>query len=200
MLEKLIRETVRMEAVAIEHAVREARRLGDAPPSHALDRVAAHAGTMRDRFTRILAGHDLGCQRPSIGSTLSTLRHLVVDRATDAEQAFRAAILDLRHGIEVVRLLREVVHAEGLFGLIRWCDDWLRARRTLVTGAEAQLGWFDESDADGEMLLVLDEDPPQAPDTSVASPSREALPRAGDRSPTDEPELHPGSPRRRDRP
>jgi hypothetical protein len=29
-----------------------------------------------------------------------------------------------------------------LFGLIRWCDDWLGARRTLVARVEAQLSWF----------------------------------------------------------
>ena len=52
------------------------------------------------------------------------------------------ALLDLRHGIDVVRVLREVARLDELFGLIRWCDDWLPARRALVARVEAQLAWF----------------------------------------------------------
>ena len=60
---------------------------------------------------------------------------------------FRGALLDLRHGIDVVRVLREVSRLEELFAVIRWCDDWLPARRTLVARVEAQLGWFAEQPA-----------------------------------------------------
>ncbi|MDX2089965.1 MAG: hypothetical protein SFX73_19065 [Kofleriaceae bacterium] len=55
-------------------------------------------------------------------------------------------LLELRHGIEVVKLLRESSRRDELFGVIRWCDDWLAARRTLVARAEAQLTWFAEVD------------------------------------------------------
>ena len=68
----------------------------------------------------------------------------MTDRIHDAERAYRAALLDLRHGLDVVRVLREVARLEELFALIRWCDDWLAARRTLVARVEAQLGWFAE--------------------------------------------------------
>jgi hypothetical protein len=40
--------------------------------------------------------------------------------------------------------MREVARLEELFALIRWCDDWLNARRTLVSRVEAQLAWFAE--------------------------------------------------------
>jgi len=29
-----------------------------------------------------------------------------------------------------------------VFGVIRWCDDWLTVRRRLITSVEAQLDWF----------------------------------------------------------
>ena len=149
LLQKLIREAARAEAQALEHPVREAKRIGPMPPIEALQGVADHVTLMQPRFAMILAGHDLGPQHPrgGIAATLASLRHLVVDRVVDAERAYRTALLDLRHGVEVVKLLREVARGEMLFGLIRWCDDWLGARRTLVARVEAQLGWFAEHEA-----------------------------------------------------
>ena len=142
LLEKLLRELVRSEDQAIEHVPREAKRIGEMPPVDALRDVAVHAMTMRPRFTQVLDGHDLVAGRGGISATLSTLRHLVTDRIHDAERAYRAALLDLRHGLDVVRVLREVARLEELFALIRWCDDWLGARRTLVARVEAQLEWY----------------------------------------------------------
>ncbi len=144
LLDKLLRELVRSEAHAIEHAPREARRLGAAPPVAALREVAAHAVEMRPRFDQLLDGHNLVSAKSGIAATLSSLRHLVTDRMQDPERAYRGALLDLRHGLDVVRVLRDVARLDELFALIRWCDDWLSARRTLVARVEAQLAWFDE--------------------------------------------------------
>jgi hypothetical protein len=171
LLEKLLRELVRSEEQAIEHAPREARRLGETPPVHALRDVAVHAHAMRPRFVQVLEGHSLAAGRGGITATLSTLRHLVTDRIHDAERAYRAALLDLRHGLDVVRVMREVARLEELFALIRWCDDWLAARRTLVARVEAQLNWFAEQvlltplpshDASSEDSTGSDRDDPSA--------------------------------------
>lgn len=150
LLEKLIRETARAETQAVEHPMRESRRIGTTPPVEALQAVAEHATMMQARFATLLEGHELELHlnRAGLGTTLATLRHLVVDRVIDAERSYRSALLDLRHGVEVVKLLREITRREMFFGLIRWCDDWLGARRTLVARVEAQLGWF----ADQELL------------------------------------------------
>lgn len=142
LLDKLLRELHRSEAQAIEHPAREARRIGETAPVSVLRDVACHAHAMRPRLQLALEGYDLVSSRGGITATLSTLRQLVTDRIHDAERAYRAALLDLRHGVDVVRVLREVAHIEELFSLIRWCDDWLVARRTLLTRVEAQLGWF----------------------------------------------------------
>ncbi len=144
LLDKLIREIARSEAQAVEHAPREAKRVGEVPPVIALREVAHHADSMRTRFETLLHGHDITINRAGLGATLSTLRSLVVDRVVDPERAYRTALLDLRHGIDVVKLLREIVRAEGLFGVIRWCDDWLGARRAQLARVEAQLGWYAE--------------------------------------------------------
>jgi len=142
LLDKLLRELVRSEARAVEHAPRESRRLRDTPPGHALRAVAAHATEMRPRLVRVLDIHGLAAGRAGLGTTIATLRHLVTQRVQDTERAYRAALLDLRHGLDVTRVLREAAHLEEMFSLIRWCDDWLTARRTLVMRVEAQLGWF----------------------------------------------------------
>jgi hypothetical protein len=143
LLEKLIREISRSESQAIEHPAREAKRLGEASPVLALRDVADHASAMQARFEDVLHAHEVPIQRQGLGATLASLRHLVVDRVVDAERSYRTALLDLRHGIDVVQLLRELARRDQeLFGVIRWCDDWLGARRTLVARVEAQLSWF----------------------------------------------------------
>lgn len=162
LLEKLLRELVRSEEQAIEHAPREAKRIGETPPVSALRDVAVHALQLRPRLQHALEGHGLAAGRGGITATLSTLRHLVTDRIHDAERAYRAALLDLRHGVDVVRVLREVARLEELFGLIRWCDDWLAARRTLVARVEAQLAWF----ADQAFLDPLPSHRPSGADSS----------------------------------
>lgn len=171
LLEKLLRELVRSEEQTIEHVPREAKRIGETPPLSALRDVAVHAMSMKPRFQQVLDGHSLTTGRGGITATLSTLRYIVTDRIHDAERAFRAALLDLRHGLDVVRVLREVARLEELFGLIRWCDDWLPARRTLVARVEAQLGWFAEEallapklsdDASNEDSSAADREDPSA--------------------------------------
>jgi hypothetical protein len=163
LLDKLLRELVRSEAQVIEHAPREAKRIGEVPPVGALRDVAAHALAMRPRFLQVLEGHCLAAGRGGISATLASLRQLVTERMHDPERAFRAALLDLRHGIDVVRVLREVARLEELFALIRWCDDWLTARRTLVARVEAQLGWFAERPAESP-----DAEAPQAREDAPA--------------------------------
>ncbi len=167
LLDRLIREIGRAEAQAADHVAREEKRIGQVPPVFVLRDVARHANAMRVRFERIVAGHELETVRPGLGATLSTLRDLVTDRVTDPERVYRTCLLDLRHGLDVVRLTREVAHAEELFGIIRWCDDWLGARRTLVARVEAQLAWFAE-----EAGVALDNSPaPSESEPEIEEPA-----------------------------
>jgi hypothetical protein len=142
LVEKLVRELIRTEQHTIEHVPLEARRFGDSPPTQALRDVAQHARTMRDRLDEMLDAHELGSARGRLGAALASLRMRVVDRCIAGEHAYRTALQELRHAVDVVVLLRQAARVELLFGLIRWCDDWLGARRTLVSRVEAQLGWF----------------------------------------------------------
>lgn len=145
LLAKLCREISHSELVAGEHAAREATRLGEVPPVHALAEVATHALAMQPRFLAAVHGHGIRLGRKRlVGATLATLRHLVVDHVGDGERAFRTTLLDLRHGIDLVTLLHGIARCSELFGVIRWCTDWLAARRTLMARVEAQLAWYVE--------------------------------------------------------
>lgn len=144
LLDKLTREVTRVEGQVVEQPGREARRIGDAGPVLVLREIAVHAAQMQPRFEDMAMGHGLVLHRFALGA-LTTLRHMVIDRVVDPERSYRGVLLELRHGLEVVKLLREASRREELFGLIRWCDDWLAARRTLVARAEAQLAWFAEA-------------------------------------------------------
>lgn len=141
LLDKLLRELVRSEQQAIDQAPREARRLGDVPPVQALREVAEHALALRPRFHQMIDGHHLASAKQGVAAAL---RQLVSERTQDPERAYRSVLLELRHGLDVVRVLRDVARLEELFALIRWCDDYLGARRTLVARVEAQLAWFAE--------------------------------------------------------
>ncbi len=165
ILARLVREVARCEQVAIEHAAREARRLGEgALPALALHAVAEHAAAMRPRFAAIVSGYGVPAARGGgLGAALATLRDLVVDRIVQGERAYRIALLDLRTGVDIVKLLRDAARADQLLGLIRWCDDWLGARRPLIAHAERELAWFAETPALTGAEPGADEGPGEPP-------------------------------------
>jgi len=147
LLEKLIREILRAELQALDHPAREAKRTGATPPVLALQEVATHAAAMRTRLLEVLHSNELPVHKGTHGATLATLRHLIIHRVIDAERSYLSVLIDLRHGLDLVKLMREVSRRVEMFGVIRWCDDWLTARRTLVARVEAQLAWFTEAQA-----------------------------------------------------
>lgn len=143
---KLCRELAQSEHSAAVHPRREARRLGEVPPAEALLAIADHAEAQRPRFETLMIkrqpiGLPLG---RSVGELFSGLRHVLFDRLIDTERSFRGTLLGLHHGIDVVRLLREVAQREGDSYLLRFCDEWLVDRISLVERAQQTLGWFAE--------------------------------------------------------
>lgn len=146
---KLCRELAQSEHSAIVHPRREARRLGDISPAHALLAISAHAEAMRPQFQALMAKRQPGGVKIGqlVGQWFSTLRHLFVDRVIDLERSYRGTLLGFRHGIDLVRLLREVSLREHDTHLGRFCDEFLLERLTLIEGAEQALAWFAEQPA-----------------------------------------------------
>jgi hypothetical protein len=138
LFSRLVRELVHVETRARDHVPRLGRRLGETPPVLALRDVALHAAAMTPRLAHALHPHPVA--RTRLGTLRDGLRDLL-GRARDGERAYRAVLVELRHGLDVVRVLREVADHDERFAVIRWCDDWLATRRTLVARVEAQLAW-----------------------------------------------------------
>lgn len=144
---KLCRELAQSERSADVHTRREARRLGDAPPAHALLALGAHARAEKARFDA------LACKRQAesglqlaraVGGLFSTLRHVLFDRLIDTERSYRGTLLGFRHGLDIARLLREVSLRLGDDHLVGFIDDWMPRRLELLHVAERELAWFAE--------------------------------------------------------
>ncbi|MDQ3334825.1 MAG: hypothetical protein M4D80_06680 [Myxococcota bacterium] len=143
---KLCRELAQSEHSAVVHPQREAKRLGDVSPAHALLAIAEHAKALRPRFEALMVKRQpKGIKVGRVfGEIFSVIRQLIADRVIDAERSYRGTLLGLRHGIDVVRLLREVSLREHDTHLLRFCDDFLVERVALMEGAEQALAWFAE--------------------------------------------------------
>jgi hypothetical protein len=142
---KLCREVAQSEHDAVIHTAREAKRLGSIPPADALRAISAHAMALEPSVDKLLADQPVGRSvGRAIGETFSALRHFFLDRLIDTERSFRATLLGLRHGVDCVRLLREVGVCANDSGLIRWCDGYLLERLSLLEHAEQTLHWFAE--------------------------------------------------------
>jgi len=143
---KLCRELAQSEQSAIVHPRREAKRLGDISPAHALLAIAAHAEELRPRFEALMAKRQPGGTRlgRAVGRMFSAIRHAIADRLIDAERSYRGTLLGLRHGIDLARLLREVALREHDTHLVRFCDEFLIERLALIEDAEQALAWFAE--------------------------------------------------------
>jgi len=141
---KLLRELFQCEHEAATHPAREARRLGDSPPGIALRAIATHGATALKQLTAISAH---GAERRArfarlVGGMVSLVRYLVVDRLIDAERSYRSTLLGLKHGLDAIRLLREVAERDGDRALAMWCQDTWIERESLVHDAEQALAWF----------------------------------------------------------
>jgi hypothetical protein len=136
----LVRAFLRAEVDTLELAERTSRRLGDVPPARALRAVAEHAVAGGDRLVHMLAGY--GIARAPARSRMSKLTRWIAFRLVDPEHGYRDAADELKRGMELARQVRAMARTDGLFGLIRWCDDWLPARRLRVASVEAQQAWF----------------------------------------------------------
>jgi hypothetical protein len=167
--DKLCRELAQVERDARLHTRREARRLGDVPPARALLAIATHADEVEMVLEKMIG------QRQGIGVRIaravahafSGVRHFFLDRLIDRERSYRATLLGLKHGIDTLRLLREVATLNGDRRHLKFCDLVLVERLCLLEDAEQALVWFAEHPqlalGSGMLALPAPTAPAQAP-------------------------------------
>jgi len=142
--DKLCRELAQSEQSAAVHCEREARRYGAHPPGHVLRAIASHAREMRAPLSGVIeARQPFGARvGRAVGEAFSAIRHFAADRVIDAERSYRATLLGVRHGLDVARLLHEVLLQQQDARGARTCDLLIDQRSQLVVDAEAALRWF----------------------------------------------------------
>src|SRR5688500_7791064 len=144
LLPSLVTELFQTERSAYRHPIREAKRLGDVPPAIALRAVAAHANEVLDELPELARARGVAVAGVGVvvGETFSNVRHFFADRFLDRERSYRGTLLGMRHGIDLVRLLRAAAEDEADAELVSWCERWSSVRERLVAGVERELEWF----------------------------------------------------------
>ena len=145
--ERLCYELSQSEHDAVVRCCREARRYTTEPPARALRTIVHHAVMIRPRLNFLRSSNQLVRVRAgrAVAGLFATLRDVVFDWMVDAERSYRATLLGLRRGLDVARLLREVLLQQHDYPALRICDDLRTERAALLTRAEEGLRWFAEN-------------------------------------------------------
>lgn len=144
LIATLIRELFQTENSARLHPAREARRLGDVPPARSMLALSAHAAAVLDELPGVAASCGLP---PSVGGltagrVFSEARDKAIDLFLTAEKSYRGTLLGLRHGVDLVKLLRDTAEAADDHMLVAFCNRWLAKRVPLLADATGDLAWF----------------------------------------------------------
>ena len=137
-------ELFQTERSAVRHCAVEADRLGQTLPGLALRAVSSHAKRAEADLERHATrrGIELMSVGKIVGALLSNFRDYVTDFTLTSEESYRATLLGMRHGCDVVALVGAAARIEGDVALATWCAEWLAERCPLVERCADALSWF----------------------------------------------------------
>lgn len=144
LLEATLRELFQAERSATEHPRVEASRLGTSPPGDAMEEIAVHADGQLEKLDDLALerGMTPAAAAKTVGKAFSVIRDHVTDLTTTTEQSYRLTMLGVRHGIDLVRILRELAIRAQDSELAQWSEAWLVRRLALAERCETELAWF----------------------------------------------------------
>jgi hypothetical protein len=144
LLEATLRELFQAERSATRHPRVEASRLGTTPPGDVMEEIAVHADGQLEKLDELAMARGMtpAAAAKTIGSAFSVIRDNFTDLTTTTEQSYRLTMLGVRHGIDLVRILRELAVRANDESLKQWSEAWLLRRLELAENAETQLAWF----------------------------------------------------------
>jgi hypothetical protein len=144
LLPSLVAELYAIERLAYRQPIRIAERLGGDLPAIALRAVAAHANETLDELPKIALERGIGLTSVSAlaSGAVGFVTRVVRERIEDAEHRYRETLLEMRRGIDLVRLVRAAAEDEGDRPLVAWCDRWMPVRERLVGEVAGELAWF----------------------------------------------------------
>jgi hypothetical protein len=144
LLRQLAAELFQIETSTLRHCRLEARRLGEIPPAWALSGVADHAERVLRDLAALAARHGMPIGR--VGRVtrrlVTTLRGVIVAQLVDGERAYRATLLEIRRGLDTVRMIHHLADRLNDDTLADWCEHWIERRAGLARRVEDELGWF----------------------------------------------------------
>jgi len=148
-LEATLLELFQAERSAARHPLIESERLAATPPGGTMEEISLHADSQLDELTELarLRGIAHSPAAQALGRAFSVLRDNLTDLTTTTEQSYRLTMLGVRHGIDLVRVLRELANAAEDTALRTWSEKWLLRRVELIERAEMELRWFVENPA-----------------------------------------------------
>lgn len=143
---KLLGELGQTERSAARHCGIEADRLKGSPPGAAMQAVSDQAKGLEKEIDRLCEARDVKAHTigAAIGNLFSIGRDQVADLMLRSEQSYRGTLLGMRHGRDLVELLRLASTHEGDAELAAWCKQWLVAREPLIAACSTALSWFAE--------------------------------------------------------
>ncbi len=144
LIATLVRELFQTENSALRHPAREAERLGYLPPSRAMEVISRHAAGVLDELPHLAHARGLPTSFGGLtaGRAFSVARDKIVDLFLTTEKSYRGTLVGLRHGVDLVKLLRETAAAADDRDLATFCDHWLAERVPLIADAAGELAWF----------------------------------------------------------
>ncbi len=142
----LLGEVGQTEHSAVRHCKIEAERLGACPPGDAMRAVSEHAARMEPEVHRLASARDAEGSKVGavVGNLFSIGRDAVADLLLTSERSYRGTLLGMRHGRDVVDLVRRAAHEENDRELAAWATTWLAERDPLIAAAASALEWFAE--------------------------------------------------------
>lgn len=144
LLVNLLRELFQTEVSAARHCHREARRLRVAAPASAMRAIAEHARVALNELNAICEREGLPVSPGAslMGSLFSELRDKLADLSVQSERSYRATLLGVRRGLDVVRMVEMTADPSNKVALVAFCQGWLTTRTVLVERAEDAMRWF----------------------------------------------------------
>ena len=109
--------------------------------------VAGHATDAVQELVLLREACDLpaGSLQERLLLLVTGARRSLVDRLLPKQMSYRARLLELRRGVDVVRLMRTTSLVAGYLEIADWCDAWLAVRGPLMELASDELSWFAEN-------------------------------------------------------
>jgi hypothetical protein len=144
LLVNLIRELYQTETSAVRHCRREADRLGDVPPGHAMRAISEHATAVLPEWKELCMRENLPVSHAGalVGAVFSELRDKLSDPLIQSERSYRGTLLGARHGVDLVKMICCAADAAGKLPFETFSQSWLTTRTVLVLRAEQAMSWF----------------------------------------------------------